>query len=109
MRVPSSQEVAGKWEGHAKGYDVLHNFTPTGDLFVDIAGIGGIPDGKFWFEDDLVKIEDMTGGCENIIPSYEVYATFEGEKATQLRFVLVGEDACSDRYETLAGKTLLSK
>jgi hypothetical protein len=40
------------------------------------------------------------------VGSYEVYATYSAGEPVQLRFALVGNDACSDRKRTLAGKSM---
>ena len=109
VRINSPESIIGKWEGKTGAYFVSHDFRADGSLSVRVSGVGLISDSKYWFENDLLNIEDLTGDCKGMVGSYEVYATYEGEEANLLRFVLVGEDACSDRRETLADKTMTRK
>jgi ketosteroid isomerase-like protein len=109
VRINSTEAITGNWEGQNGAYLVWHDFRADGSLSVKLSGVGLISNSRYWFEDDLLKVEDTVGDCEGMVGNYEVYATYEGEEAVQLRFVLVGEDACSDRKETWAGQTMSRK
>ena len=109
VRIISPETILGNWEGQNGKYFVWHDFRADGSLTVKVSGVGLISDSRYGFENALLNIEDITGDCKGIVGSYEVYATYEGEEAIQLRFVLVGEDACTDRRETLAGKTMIRR
>ena len=106
-RMTQAEDIVGRWQGKNGGYVVLHEFKADGTLTVNVSGEGLISRGRYWFEDDLLKIEDLTGDCTGMVGSYEIYATYEGEQPVQLRLVLDGEDSCSDRRNTWAGKTML--
>jgi len=109
VRIISPETILGNWEGQNGKYLVWHDFQADGSLTVKVSGVGLISDSRYGFENDLLNIVDITGDCKGIVGSYEVYATYEGEEAIQLRFVLVGEDACTDRKGTLAGKTMIRR
>jgi ketosteroid isomerase-like protein len=106
IRINLPEKMVGKWDGKNGEYVVLHDFLADGTLLVNVSGVGLISRSRYWFEDDLLKIEDTTGDCIGTIGSYEVYATYVGEKLVLLRFGLVGNDTCSDRKNTLAGKIM---
>lgn len=106
VRLTAPEVIIGNWEGKSGKYVVLHEFQDDGTVAVNVSGIGLISTSRYWFEDGLLNFEDMTGGCMGMVGSYEVYATYDEEVPVQLRFVLVGDDACSDRRKTLAGKTM---
>ena len=63
----------------------------------------------YLFEGDLLKIEDATGDCMGIVGRYEVYGIYEGGELSKLRFSLDGDDACTERRNTLDGQTLVAK
>lgn len=105
-RVTQAQTLLGKWDARTSQYVVIHDFQADGGLLVSIPGVGMISRGRYWFENDLLMIEDISGDCQGIIGSYETYAVYEDEKITLLRFVLQGEDRCNDRKQTLAGNTM---
>jgi hypothetical protein len=106
VRMTTAEAIAGKWEAKSGEYTVLHEFNPNSTLIVRVAGFGVISSGPYSFEDDLLKFDDRSGDCAGIVGKYEVYGTYEGDQLNQLRFVLVGEDACSDRRKTLNGNTM---
>lgn len=106
-RLTSPDALVGKWQGKSEEYLVLHQFQADGTVRIFVSGVGLISTSRYWFEDDLLKFNDMTGDCQGIVGSYEVYATYSSEIPVKLRFVLVGDDACKDRKDTLAGKTML--
>ncbi len=107
IRITTPEKIVGKWDGKNGEYVVLHDFQAGDTLLVNVSGVGLISRSRYWFEDDLLKIEDTTGDCIGTVGSYEVYATYVGEKLVMLRFVLVGDDTCSDRKNTLDGKTMV--
>lgn len=106
IRITSADEIVGKWEGKYLSYTLPHEFRADGLLIVSITGKYVISKGKYWFEDGLLKMNDREGDCADMLGVYEVYATYEGDRPTKLRFVLVGEDACESRKNTLAGGLL---
>jgi len=66
--------------------------------------------GKYVFEGQNLRfLKGGLGGgpgCRDAEASYEVYVAQRDGEAVSLRFVLVGDDACADRKESLAGKKL---
>lgn len=107
VRITSAEAMVGIWKGKSGDYVVLHYFNADGTMKVHVSGVGVIASGPYVFENDLLKFQDSTGDCEGIVATYEVYGTYENGKLVKLRFVLVGDDACSDRRKTLDGKTLV--
>jgi hypothetical protein len=107
VRLTTPEALVGNWKGQSGGYMVLHQFKADGTMVVNVSGVGVIGTGPYLFENDLLKFEDTTGDCEGVIGKYEVYGTYEGEQLTQLRFVLVGDDPCSDRRKTLDGNIMV--
>lgn len=105
-RIISAEKLTGNWKGKRGDYIVLHKFGANGSLVVSVSGIGVIGSGPYVFEGNLLKFEDSTGDCAGLIGRYEVYGLYEGEKLTQLRFVVNGQDPCSDRRKTLDGNSL---
>lgn len=106
VRITSADQIVGKWMGKYLSYTLPHDFRADGLLIVSITGKYVISKGQYWFEEDLLKMNDREGDCANVPGVYEVYATYEGDRPTKLRFVQVGEDACADRRNTLAGGLL---
>jgi hypothetical protein len=107
VRLASADALLGKWQATSSQYVVLHEFKPDGVLLVSVAGEGLISRTRYWFDQDVLFMEDQTGDCLDMPGAYEVYITYQQQKPVQMRFELVGEDACTTRKETLAGKTLL--
>lgn len=105
-RITSAETLVGIWKVQSGGYTVLHYFNADGTMKVYVSGVGDIGSGPYVFENDLLKFQDTTGDCEGIVATYEVYGVYENNQLTQLRFVLVGDDACADRRKTLDGRTL---
>jgi hypothetical protein len=109
VRITTAEPIIGKWEGKYDGQFIHHHFQVNGGYVVKFADSSmNISVSQYWFEDDLLKFQDATGDCAGIAGSYEVYATYEGDKIVKLRFVLVGTDACVDRKKSFAGKTLIN-
>jgi|GEM_PF-1826737 len=110
VRITTAEAVIGKWEGKSDGQPVHHYFQVNGGYVIKFPDSSmNIAVSQYWFEGDLMKIGDAApGDCSGIIGSYEVYATYEGDKIVKLRFVLVGTDACVDRKKSFAGKTLIN-
>lgn len=106
QRLTTAEAIAGKWKAQNGNYVVLHEFRANSTVIVNVSGVGLISSGPFSFEDDLLKFDDRTGDCAGMVGRYEVYGTYEGDRLVQLRFVLVGEDSCGDRRETLDGNTM---
>ena len=106
-RLTTMEDMAGKWDAKYGDYVIMHEFKANNTVIVSVTGMGVISNGPIWFEDDLLKFNDPGGDCAGMIGKYEVYGTYEGDQLIQLRFVLVGEDSCSDRRETLNGNTLI--
>lgn len=106
VRLTTAEAIAGRWKANTGNYVVLHEFRANSTVIVNVQGIGLISSGPFSFEDDLLKFDDRNGDCVGMVGRYEVYGTYEGDRLVQLRFVLVGEDSCSDRRETLDGNTM---
>lgn len=107
VRITTVEAIVGNWLGRMADYKVLHEFKADGTLLVNVSGVGLISRARYWFEGGLLKIEDLSGDCMGIVGSYETYATYQGDQPVQLHFVLNGGDTCSDRRNTLAGKTML--
>lgn len=107
VRIASDQAIAGNWVAKSGATSVLHEFRANGVLIVRLTDGYVISTGRYGFENELLAIEDLTGDCQGMIGRYEVYATYEADKPVQLRFVLSGEDACTERKATLDGNVLL--
>lgn len=108
VRITAMEAIIGIWVGKYGEYDVFHDFRSDGSLYVSLRSEGLISRSKYWFEEDLLNIEDFEGGdCSGKVGSYEIYATYNDGKPVLLRMVLVGDDLCETRRKTLAGKTLL--
>lgn len=107
MRITLVEKLLGTWRGQNGSYEVLHNFKTDGTLIVHVSGVGDIGSGPYQFEDDQLRFEDSSGDCEGIVAHYEVYGTYKSDQLTQLRYLLVGEDACVNRRKTLDGNTLV--
>jgi hypothetical protein len=105
VRITSEDAIVGKWVGEYDGEPLQVEFVADHSMVVRWVGVDGPPISvdPIKFEDDLLVTE--TEGCGT--GSYEVYATYEGDKVVKLRFVLIGEDACEEREGTMAGKTFL--
>lgn len=106
VRLTSVESLVGIWKAQSGGYTVLHYFNADGTMKVYVSGVGDIGSGPYVFENSLLKLQDTTGDCEGIAATYEIYGIYENGQLTQLRFVLVGDDACADRRKTLDGRTL---
>ena len=107
-RITSPEALVGNWVGRSDGYVVLHKFGEDGTLVVNVTGVGVIGSGPYVFEDDLLKFEDASGDCEGLVGLYEVYGIYLGDELAKLRFVMNGQDPCTDRRNTLDGKLLSS-
>jgi hypothetical protein len=105
-RITTPETLVGSWVAKSGNISVLHMFQANGTVVASIPGYGTISTGPYVFEDDLLKFEDRTGDCMGIVALYEVYGIYEQGELSKLRFVLVGEDACGERRETLNGQTL---
>jgi len=105
--ISTAEAIIGRWEAKNDDYVVLHEFQPNGIVLVTVSGVGLISREAFVFEDGLLKFEDTSGDCAGMVGKYEVYGAYAGDQLTELRFVLVGEDPCSDRRSTLNGNTML--
>jgi hypothetical protein len=106
VRITSAEMPVGNWKGKSGDYVVLHKFGADGTLVVNVSGVGVIGSGPYVFEEDLLKFEDATSDCTGLIGKYEVYGVYLGNELTQLRFVMVEQDPCTDRRKTLNGKSL---
>jgi hypothetical protein len=107
VRMTSAEAIAGLWLAKYGNYKVWHEFKPDSTVTVEVSEFGVISSGPYWFENDLMKFDDENGNCVGLVGKYEVYGTYQGEKLIQLRFVLVGDDPCTDRKGTLAGNTMV--
>lgn len=116
-RITTPVEIAGIWAARfSEDVTILHDFRASGMLVVSALGlpqsgdlskpypIGSDP---FSFEGDLLHFKDQKGDCQGFPADYEVWGTYEDDRLIQLRFVLVGEDRCMTRKQTLDGNTLL--
>jgi ketosteroid isomerase-like protein len=108
VRITAAETLVGNWMGKSSEYSVLHRFQADGRLVVSVSGYGTIGTGPYLFEGDLLKFEDATGDCMGIVARYEVYGIYEGGELSKLRFVLDGDDACTERRNTLDGQTLVA-
>jgi hypothetical protein len=108
VRITAAETLVGNWMGRSGEYSVLHIFQANGTLVASISGVGTIGTGPYLFEDNLLKLEDRTGDCMGIVARYEVYGIYEGGELSKLRFVLDGDDACTERRNTLDGQTLVA-
>jgi hypothetical protein len=108
VRITTAETLVGNWMAKSGEYSVLHIFQANGTLVVSVSGYGTIGTGPYLFEDNLLKLEDRTGDCMGIVARYEVYAIYEGGELSKLRFVLDGDDACTERRNTLDGQTLVA-
>jgi hypothetical protein len=108
VRITTAENIVGNWMAKSGEYSVLHQFQPDGRLVVSVSGYGTIGTGPYLIEGDLLKIEDATGDCMGIVARYEVYGIYEGGELSKLRFVLDGDDACTERRNTLDGQTLVA-
>jgi hypothetical protein len=105
-RITAAETLVGVWKGKSGDYAVLHYFNVDGTMKIYVSGVGDIGSGPYVFENDLLKFQDTTGDCEGVVATYEVYGIYENDKLIQLRFVLIGDDACADRRKTLDGRSL---
>jgi len=105
--ITTSETIVGRWVAKSGDHSVLHIFQESGILVVSVSGYGTIGAGPYRFEDNLLKIEETSGDCIGIVGRYEVYGIYEGGELSKLRFVLNGDDACTERRETLDGQTLV--
>lgn len=116
-RITTPEEIAGIWAAKfSENVTILHDFRANGVVAVSALGLRTSPDPSkpypigsdpFSFEDDLLQFNDTRGDCAGMVGKYEVYGTYEGEQLVQLRFVLVGEDRCMTRVQTLDGNTMV--
>lgn len=107
-------DVIGVWQFNFQGDKMLMEFTKDG--FVNVGWEGdrtGASREKYIFENSQLHFPaGSSAGCDvtlEAIPetAYEVYVAKQGDQPVQLRFVLVGDDLCANRKESLANKTLL--
>ena len=117
VRLTTPEEIAGVWAAKfSEEVTILHDFRANGVMTVKALGLKMGPNpnlpypissGPYSFENDLLKFADTTGDCAGMVGLYEIYGTYQEGKPIQLRFVLVGEDRCMSRKQTLDGNTLL--
>lgn len=108
VRITTAETIVGNWIGKAHGYSVLHEFQANNTFAVSVSDYGTIGTGPYLFDGDLLKFEDATGDCKGIVARYEVYGIYEDGELSKLRFRLDGDDACTDRRDTLDGQTLVA-
>lgn len=106
--ITTSETIVGRWVAKSGDHSVLHIFQESGILVVSVSGYGTIGTGPYLLEDNLLKLEETSGDCMGIVARYEVYGIYEGGELSKLRFELDGDDACTERRNTLDGQTLFA-
>jgi len=107
VRITTAETIVGRWVAKSGDHSVLHIFQESGILVVTVSGYGTIGAGPYRFEDNLLKIDETSGDCMGRVGRYEVYGIYEGGELSKLRFELNGEDACTERRNTLDGQILV--
>jgi len=105
----TTEDVIGVWSWQAKVAGLPHWYLELkADGTFTISMSKDRDWGKFWFEGTHLVFDSAPDSvdCPTGPASYEVYVTREGNKAIQLRFVLIGEEPCAARKWGLHNNTL---
>jgi len=102
-------DVLGTWAFSFEGDNYLIQYLEDGFYNLGWEGnLTGVDRGKYSVEGNQLHYLTSSRSCPDAQEAtYEVYVTFQDGEPAKLRFVLVGEDNCSDRKAASAGKSML--